>query len=98
MPIASKSACVHGKVRVLFNSNPAEFKPESVTIDVNGARQEIPNDFVWIFVGGNPPTAFLKKIGIGFGARDLTLEASREAKQANEDRKQFAQVHAAPSR
>ena len=86
------------KVRVLFNSNPAEFKPESVTIDVNGARQEIPNDFVWIFVGGNPPTAFLKKIGIGFGARDLTLEASREAKQANEDRKQFAQVHAAPSR
>ena len=87
-----------GKVRVLFNSNPVEFKPESVTIDVNGARQEIPNDFVWIFAGGNPPTAFLKKIGIGFGARDLTLEASREAKQANEDRKQFAQAHAAPSR
>ena len=86
------------KVRVLFNSNPVEFKPESVTIDVNGARQEIPNDFVWIFAGGNPPTAFLKKIGIGFGARDLALEASREAKQANEDRKQFAQAHAGPSR
>ena len=87
-----------GRVRVLFNSSPVEFKPESVVIEVNGARQEIANDFVWIFAGGNPPTAFLKKIGIGFGARDLTLEASREAKRANEDRKQFAQAHAAPAR
>lgn len=87
-----------GKVRVLFNSNPVEFKPESVTIDANGTRQEIPNDFVWIFAGGNPPTAFLKKIGVGFGARDLTLEASKEAKQANEDRKHGAEAQAAPAR
>ena len=84
-----------GKVRVLFNSNPVEFKPESVIIDVSGARQEIANDFVWIFAGGTPPNAFLKKIGVGFGARDLTLEASREAKQADEDRRQHTQAHAA---
>ena len=50
-----------GKLKVLFNSNPVEFKPESVTIDVNGVTQEIPNDFFWVFAGGNPPTAFLKK-------------------------------------
>jgi thioredoxin reductase/NAD-dependent dihydropyrimidine dehydrogenase PreA subunit len=87
-----------GKVRVLFNSNPVEFKSESVAIDVGGAVQEIPNDFVWIFAGGTPPNAFLKKIGVGFGARDLTLEASREAKQADTERKQLAQAHAAPSR
>jgi putative YpdA family bacillithiol system oxidoreductase len=87
-----------GKVRVLFNSNPVEFKPQSVTIEVNGVKQEIPNDFVWIFAGGTPPNAFLKKIGVGFGARDLTLEASKEAKQASEDRRQFAQAQAAPAR
>ncbi|MGA8869406.1 MAG: NAD(P)-binding domain-containing protein [Candidatus Sulfotelmatobacter sp.] len=69
-----------GKVKVLFKSNPVEFKPESVVLDVNGSVQEIPNDFVWIFAGGTPPNDFLKKIGVGFGARDLTLEASREAK------------------
>ena len=69
-----------GKVKVLFNSNPVEFKPESVVLDVNGSVQEIPNDFVWIFAGGTPPNDFLKKIGVGFGARDMTLEASREAK------------------
>src|SRR5579859_4095145 len=50
-----------GKVRVLFNSSPVEFKPESAIIEVNGGKQEIPNDFVWIFAGGTPPNAFLKK-------------------------------------
>jgi thioredoxin reductase len=85
-----------GKMRVLFNSNPVEFKPESVVIEVSGSAQEIPNDFVWIFAGGNPPTTFLKKIGVGFGARDLTGEASKEAKKADAERKQMAQAAAAP--
>lgn len=80
-----------GKVRVLFNSNPLEFRPESVLLEVNGNKQIIPNDFVWIFAGGTPPNAFLKKIGIGFGARDMTLEASKEAKQAEAEREQVAQ-------
>jgi len=50
-----------GKVKVVFNSNPVEFKKDSVVIDVNGKLEEIPNDYVWIFAGGEPPTAFLKK-------------------------------------
>lgn len=87
-----------GKLKVLFNSNPVEFKPESVILDVAGTQQDIPNDFVWIFAGGTPPNAFLKKIGVGFGARDLTLEASKEAKQASAERKQLVQVAAAPAR
>jgi thioredoxin reductase/ferredoxin len=87
-----------GKVRVLFNSNPVEFKPDLVIIEVGGSRQEIANDFVWIFAGGTPPNAFLKKIGVGFGARDLTLEASKAAKQADCERKQLTRAVAAPSR
>jgi thioredoxin reductase (NADPH) len=83
------------KLQVLFNSNPVEFKPESVVLEVNGGNQEIPNDYVWIFAGGTPPTAFLKKIGVGFGSRDVTLEASKAAKTAQAERKQFAA--AAPS-
>lgn len=71
-----------GKLKVLFNSAPVEFREDSVILDVNGAQQTLPNDFVWIFAGGEPPTAFLKKIGIGFGERDLTKEAWREAKEA----------------
>src|SRR5437016_5422018 len=60
-----------GKVKVVFNSNPVEFKKDSVVIDVNGKLEEIPNDYVWIFAGGEPPTAFLKKIGIGLDRKSV---------------------------
>jgi hypothetical protein len=56
---------------------------------------EIPNDFAWIFAGGTPPTAFLKKIGVGFGSRDVTLEASKAAKQADVERTRLAEIRAA---
>jgi len=81
-----------GKVNVLFNSNPVEFTETSVVLDVSGTRQEIPNDFVWIFAGGTPPNDFLKKIGVGFGARDMALEASQEAREAIASRKQLTQA------
>jgi len=85
------------KLKVLFQSNPVEFKPESVVIEVKGSTREIPNDFVWIFAGGTPPNDFLKKIGVGFGASDITLEAGKEARQATAARRQLAQA-AAPAR
>jgi thioredoxin reductase/Pyruvate/2-oxoacid:ferredoxin oxidoreductase delta subunit len=71
-----------GKINVIFNSTPVEFKQNSVILEVNGELQEIPNDYVWIFAGGEPPTAFLKKVGVRVGLRDMTTEGSREAKQA----------------
>ena len=76
-----------GKVEVLFNSNPVEFKEQSVLVDVAGTQREIPNDYAWIFAGGTPPNDFLKKIGVGFGARDMTQDGSQEAKQEVEARK-----------
>ncbi len=85
------------KLKVLFNSNPVEFKPESVILDVNGTQQEIPNDYVWIFAGGTPPNAFLKKIGVGFGEQDVTLTASKEAKQADSERKELVHAAVAPA-
>jgi thioredoxin reductase/Pyruvate/2-oxoacid:ferredoxin oxidoreductase delta subunit len=70
-----------GKLTVIFNSMPVEFKEKSVLLEVNGQQQEMPNDFVWIFAGGEPPTAFLKKVGIRVGLHDLTAEGSSEVKQ-----------------
>jgi len=58
-----------------------EFEQDAVVLEVQGKLQQLPNDFVWIFAGGEPPTAFLKKIGVGFGMRDLTAEAGNEARQ-----------------
>src|SRR5215470_5148994 len=76
-----------GKVKALFNSNPVEFRQDSVVLEVNGKQETLPNDYVWIFAGGEPPTAFLKKIGVGFGERDITPDGTRaiqEAKDAKE--------------
>ncbi len=79
-----------GKLNVVFNSAPVEFKPDSVTLEVNGKIEELPNDFVWIFAGGEPPTAFLKKIGLQFGMRDMTVEATREKHQQSADKQEQA--------
>jgi thioredoxin reductase len=81
-----------GKLKVIFNSAPAEFKQVSVILEINGRRQEIPNDYVWIFAGGEPPTAFLKKIGVRIGMQDMTSAGSKEAKQATLSKKQLVAV------
>jgi putative YpdA family bacillithiol system oxidoreductase len=70
------------KLNVIFHSMPVEFRYDAVRLEVAGKVQEIPNDYVWIFAGGEPPTAFLKKIGVGLGMRDMTREGSTEAKRA----------------
>jgi len=71
-----------GKLKVIFNSNPVEFRPGSVILEVQGVTQTVTNDYVWIFAGGEPPTAFLKKIGIGFSDRDVTREGARAARES----------------
>jgi thioredoxin reductase len=76
------------KLEVAFNSMPVEIRPDSVVLEVAGEQREIPNDYVWVFAGGTPPTDFLKKLGLQFGVVDVTLQASTEAKQEREARKQ----------
>ncbi len=70
------------KVRVLFKSQPVEVREHSVLIDVAGAVTELPNDWMWVFAGGEPPKAFLDKIGVAMGSRDLTREGGEEARLA----------------
>ena len=75
--------CVRkGKMQVIFNSIPVEVRPNSVILDVAGQLQEIPNDYVWIFAGGEPPNAFLKKVGVEFGMQDMTEQAGNEVRNS----------------
>lgn len=75
--------CIRKKtLTVMFKSNPVEIGERTVRLDVDGQMKDIPNDYVWIFAGGIPPNAFLEKVGIVLGRRDLTKAARREAKQA----------------
>ncbi|NDQ57042.1 MAG: NAD(P)-binding domain-containing protein [Acidipila sp.] len=69
------------KVQVIFNSTPVEFKSNTAVLEAGGELREIPNDYVWIFAGGEPPTAFLKKVGVAFGMRDMSTEAIDEVRQ-----------------
>jgi thioredoxin reductase (NADPH) len=66
------------KIDVLFNSIPTEFREGSVSIEVGGEVREIPNDFVWIFAGGIPPSDFLKAAGVAFGAESTTNELTTQ--------------------
>ncbi len=71
-----------GKVRVLYRSEVREVRERSVLVDVAGSVTELPNDWVWIFAGGEPPKAFLEKVGVATGDTDLTGEAEAEARLA----------------
>jgi len=76
-----KEAASSGRLKVLFNSIPVEIRPQSVAIEVLAQRQEIANDFVWVFAGGTPPNEFLAKCGVQMGPRDLTEEAAAVRRQ-----------------
>jgi thioredoxin reductase (NADPH) len=80
-----------GTVNVVFSSAPVEIKQDAVILEVNGKVEEVPNDFVWVFAGGEPPTAFLEKVGVAFGMQDVTPEVSREAQQARNELAETAQ-------
>jgi thioredoxin reductase len=56
-----------GKIEVLFNSMPVEFRVGSVLLEAGGQICELPNDFVWVFAGGTSPADFLKAAGVAFG-------------------------------
>jgi thioredoxin reductase (NADPH) len=59
-----------GRLNVLFNSIPAEFRVGSVLLETDGSIRELPNDFVWVFAGGTSPAEFLKAAGVAFGTSD----------------------------
>jgi thioredoxin reductase len=84
-----------GRLKVALSSNVKEIREGSVLLEAKGAIQEIPNDYVWVFAGGTPPYDFLKKIGVQFGARDLTSEVGEEAKQEAAFKKQSSPAPAA---
>jgi thioredoxin reductase (NADPH) len=67
-----------GQINVLFNSTPVEFRDGSVMVEQDGAVRELPNDFVWIFAGGTPPSDFLKAIGVAFGADQTTPQLTAQ--------------------
>lgn len=60
-----KEAMESGKLDVRFNTNLKAIEKETITLLEGDKELTIENDLVYIFAGGELPTQFLEKIGIG---------------------------------
>ncbi|HEX9190062.1 MAG TPA: NAD(P)-binding domain-containing protein [Vicinamibacteria bacterium] len=56
-----------GRVRPLFGSAVTEIHEGSVRLQVGAEPLELPNDYVFVFAGGEPPFGFLREMGVRFG-------------------------------
>jgi thioredoxin reductase len=57
------------QLKVLLNSEVREIERERVLLKTESGIQDLKNDWVFVFAGGEMPFEFLKKIGIQFQAR-----------------------------
>jgi thioredoxin reductase len=56
-----------GRTRALFGSEVTEILSDRVRLRMGERTVELPNDFVFVFAGGDPPFGFLRQIGVRFG-------------------------------
>ncbi len=57
------------KVTALFNTDPTKIEKDRVFLKQNEREFQLDNDYVFIFIGGELPTEFLKKMGIEFARK-----------------------------
>jgi thioredoxin reductase len=56
-----------GEVNVIFSSNVTEIQDSFVKIQTDNDLMSLPNTYIFIFAGGEPPFPLMHKIGIKFG-------------------------------
>ncbi len=54
----------NGRVHVRLESDVEAIEQSHVVLKQAGSREKLPNDFVFVFAGGEPPTAFLAQAGV----------------------------------
>jgi thioredoxin reductase/Pyruvate/2-oxoacid:ferredoxin oxidoreductase delta subunit len=66
-----KEAIKNNKITIMFNSNLVSIEPNHVFVNTLGNKdnEAIENDLVYIFAGGELPTAFLQKTGVHISKR-----------------------------
>jgi thioredoxin reductase (NADPH) len=73
------SLLASGRVERLFATEVEEIREDSVRLRTSEGRRELPNDYVFVFAGGEPPFDLLRQIGIRFGGGTADPGASRSA-------------------
>jgi thioredoxin reductase/Pyruvate/2-oxoacid:ferredoxin oxidoreductase delta subunit len=59
-----------GAVRACFGSQPLAIHPDRVLLRTADGELELPNDYVFVFAGGEPPFPLLRAMGIAFGGEE----------------------------
>jgi len=59
-----EAAVNSGAVTPLFNSEIKRIEPNAVHIEQEGRSITLPNDYVFVFAGGDLPAEFLKRVGV----------------------------------
>ncbi len=68
-----------GRVKILRGSNLTRILPHCVQLEISGQLTEMPNDYVFLLIGGESPEAFLRKIGIEIVEKVIGAEVVHEA-------------------
>lgn len=55
-----------GRVTTQFNSQVQKIEPESIRVNTPEGEIDLANDHVFVFIGGELPTPFLKRIGVEY--------------------------------
>ena len=66
-----------GRVKTIFNSEVVEIAADLVRLKVGSIESTLPNDYVFVFAGQEPPFGFLRQIGVRFGGAEKPAPASR---------------------
>ncbi|CAG0979163.1 Ferredoxin--NADP reductase [Phycisphaerales bacterium] len=68
-----------GRLTALFESEVLEITPSRAVLRLpDGVPHELPNDEVFVFIGGDPPFAILEKAGVSFDPKDRPAPAEVE--------------------
>ena len=68
-----------GRVKVLRESEVKEIRAGEVVLEQAGRMLVLPNDDVVIRIGGEPPTFFLERVGIGIVKKEIRIATAQEA-------------------
>ncbi len=65
-----------GRVRVVLRSTLREIRPDVVVMDAGGETTILPNDHVFVRIGGEAPFAFLERIGVRIVTKDVPVSGT----------------------
>lgn len=62
-----------GRICVYRKSTVSRILPDSVTLEVDHQAVDLPNDYVFVLIGGESPEEFLRKTGIEIVEKAITI-------------------------